>query len=206
MNTDRIPLFPLELVLFPERALPLHIFEPRYRLMTRRCIETRSAFGVVLASSGGIARTGCTAKIVKVLKQYEDGRSDILTMGQKIFRLIRTYEEQPYTEADVEYLEDETTAVEAKMSIQLEKLFEQCHQILYSRPAPSFETEGSGSLSYYVASELPVDVAFRQLLLELRAEPERQQRLAEHLAQWIPQLERRNRVQEKARGNGHSEL
>jgi Lon protease-like protein len=206
MNTDRIPLFPLEIVLFPERALPLHIFEPRYRLMTRRCADTRSPFGIVLASSGGIARTGCTAMIVKILKQYDDGRSDILTMGRKVFRLIRTYEEQPYAEADVEYLQDDIAGVEAGISARLEQLYDQCHRILYSRPAPSFQTEGSGSLSYYVASELPVDLAFRQMLLEMRSEAERQQQLTEHLTHWIPQLERRNHVRERAGGNGHGNL
>jgi Lon protease-like protein len=206
MDTDRIPLFPLEIVLFPDRALPLHILESRYRLMTRRCADTRSPFGVVLSSSGGMAHTGCTAMIVKILKQYDDGRSDILTMGRKVFRLLQTYEEQTYAEAAVVYLEDDSAGIDAGISARLAQLFDQCHRILYSRPAPSFETEGSGSLSYYVASELPVDLAFRQTLLELRSEAERQRRLTERLTQWIPQLERRNRVQEKAGGNGHGNL
>ncbi len=206
MNTDRMPLFPLETVLFPERALSLHIFEPRYRLMTRRCADTRSAFGVILSNTQGMARTGCTAKIVKIMKRYEDGRSDILTMGEKVFRLIRTYQEQPYAEADIEYLEDNLAGIEKGQSERLEQLFDQCHRIVYSRPAPSYETEGSGALSYYIAAELPVDLAFRQVLLELRSESERQRRLIEHLLDWIPQLERRNRLQEKAGGNGHGGL
>ena len=49
MNPARIPLFPLDIVLFPGQAVPLHIFEPRYRQMTRHCIDTQSPFGIVYA-------------------------------------------------------------------------------------------------------------------------------------------------------------
>ncbi len=83
MSVTRIPLFPLGLVLFPRQTVPLHIFEPRYRLMTRQCIETRSPFGIVFVQDGNIAQTGCSALVVKTLNAYEDGRSDILTLGQK---------------------------------------------------------------------------------------------------------------------------
>ena len=75
--------FPLDIVLFPGQAVPLHIFEQRYRLMTRHCIDTKSPFGIIFYHEGNLARTGCTAMIVKILKEYEDGRSDILTAGQQ---------------------------------------------------------------------------------------------------------------------------
>jgi len=101
MNPARIPLFPLDIVLFPGQAVPLHIFEPRYRQMTRHCIDTQSPFGIVYADKEKLAQTGCSAMIVKILKEYEDGRSDILTAGQSAFRLLRTHEEKPYLEAEV---------------------------------------------------------------------------------------------------------
>jgi len=104
MSPTRIPLFPLSLVLFPGQAVPLHIFEPRYRVMTRQCIETRSPFGIVFVHAGNVAQTGCSALILKTLKEYDDGRSDILTLGQKVFHLIRTHNDQAYFEADVEFL------------------------------------------------------------------------------------------------------
>jgi hypothetical protein len=53
---------------------------------------------------------------------------------------------------------------------------------------------------------LPLDVAFRQTLLELRSEAERQRRLVARLAEWYPQLQKRNHVRGKAAGNGHGEL
>src|SRR5579872_6384182 len=77
----RIPLFPLEIVLFPGQAMPLHIFEPRYREMTRHCIDTQSPFGLVYSTGVALAQTGCSAMIVKVLKEYDDGRSERLPAG-----------------------------------------------------------------------------------------------------------------------------
>ena len=206
MSTDRIPLFPLNVVLFPGQAMPLHIFERRYRIMTRHCMDTKSLFGIIFFQEGNLAEIGCSARIVKVLKEYEDGRCDILTSGQRAFRLIRTQEEQAYAEGDVVYLEEEFSGVDAAVSIQLEALFQQCHRILFEAEALPLQAEGNPSLAYYVASELPMDSAFRQTLLELRSEVERQERLVERLTIWLPQLQNRQRARGKAAGNGHSNL
>jgi ATP-dependent Lon protease len=206
MDSARIPLFPLDIVLFPGQAMPLHIFEPRYRQMTRHCLDTLSPFGIVHVHEGHLAQTGCTAMIVKILKEYEDGRSDILTTGQNAFRLIRTHDEKPYLEADVEYFEEDFTGTDSAVSARLEELCNHCHQILYGEDAPRFETEGGISLAYHVASELPVEVAVRQSLLEIRSEAQRQARLVAHLSEWYPQLQKREHVRGKSAGNGHGKL
>ncbi len=206
MSTARIPLFPLDLVLFPGQALPLHIFEPRYREMTRHCLDTQSPFGIILAGEGGMAGTGCSAIIVKVLKKYDDGRSDILTAGQHAFHLLCTHDEKAYLQADVEYLEEELTDSDAATSSRLEEMCDRCHKLLYDEPAPQFETEGGISLAYHVASELPVSTSVRQEILEIRSEGARQRKLLAHLEEWYPQLQRRERVRGKAAGNGHGRL
>ena len=206
MNDANIPIFPLSIVLFPGQALPLHIFEQRYRAMARHCIETQSPFGIVFAHEQDLAEIGCTALIIKTLKEYEDGRSDILTAGQSAFRLIGTHTEKIYMEADVQFLEEDFAGIDSTISAQLEELFNQCHRILYEEDAPPFETEGGISLAYHVASELPVDVAFRQILLEERSEAERQRRLVARLTVWYPQLQKRDQFRAKATGNGHAKL
>jgi Lon protease-like protein len=89
-----IPLFPLRSVLCPGVALPLHIFEERYRLMIERCLERDESFGVVLLREGRevgplrgeVAAVGTTAAIRRA-GSYPDGRLDILTVGQQRFRL-----------------------------------------------------------------------------------------------------------------------
>lgn len=206
MNPARIPLFPLDLVLFPGQALPLHIFEPRYREMTRHCIEAQSPFGIVLARGETIARIGCSALIIKTLKQYDDGRSDILTAGQHAFHLDRTHDDKPYLQGDVEYLDEDFSGTDAAVSARLEQLCNDCHRALYGEDAPRFETEGGISLAYHVASELPVSTAVKQEILENRSEAGRQSWLLAHLEQWYPELQRRERVRGKAAGNGHGKL
>ena len=94
--TERLPLFPLDLVLFPGAHLPLHIFEPRYRLLVRRCVEREQPFGVVLLRSGAEVgpgaeprAVGTSARIVAV-NGLPDGRSVIVTQGQRRFSLCFT--------------------------------------------------------------------------------------------------------------------
>src|SRR5581483_5119210 len=85
LRMDLVPLFPLEVVLFPGMALPLHIFEPRYKEMIGELLQAGQPFGVVRAVDNGIAEIGCVAEIVEVTKTYEDGRLDIMTQGQSRF-------------------------------------------------------------------------------------------------------------------------
>ena len=91
-----LPLFPLDVVLFPGAFLPLHIFEPRYREMTAECLAKDQPFGVVRAKEEGIAGIGCTAKIVTVAKQYPDGRSDIVTQGEQCFEILQVNQERSF--------------------------------------------------------------------------------------------------------------
>ena len=94
-----LPLFPLEVVLLPGTLLPLHIFEPRYREMTADCVAKKKPFGVVRSKEEGIAEIGCTAEILTVAKQYPDGRSDIVTRGQRRFEVLQVNQERSFLQA-----------------------------------------------------------------------------------------------------------
>jgi len=109
----RIPLFPLNTVLFPHVPLPLHIFEQRYRDMIGRCIEEQSPFGVVLIRSGvevgGPAEpydVGTTARISRV-QRLPDGRMNLIVIGWRRFRIHALDTAHPHIEGDVAYLESE---------------------------------------------------------------------------------------------------
>lgn len=122
----RIPIFPLHTVLAPGIALPLHIFEERYRLMVRRCLDSSSPFGVVLIREGSevapksgegadlaIAGVGTFAEIREASK-YSDGRWDLLVVGAGRFSVVEVdADAEPYLVADVEPLEDEVGDPEA---------------------------------------------------------------------------------------------
>jgi Lon protease-like protein len=205
MEPKRIPLFPLEVVLFPGTLLPLHIFEPRYKLMVGHCRERHLSFGVVLVKGEGIAPAGCTAEIMEVAKEYPDGKLDILTMGRLPFNILEVFEEQPYAEADVEYLEDEPVA-EKPPAPALIKLYEQCHELAFGQKPQALDEDSYESLAFHIASELPLDLAYKQKLLEMRNEDERQRNLEASLQNWLSQLEQVASARRIAGGNGHRHL
>ena len=97
-----LPLFPLQVVLLPEAELPLHIFEDRYKEMIAEVLRDKIEFGVVLASDKGIVNTGCTAVIERVLREYPDGRLDILTVGRRRFEIERINDERAFLRGEVE--------------------------------------------------------------------------------------------------------
>jgi hypothetical protein len=116
-----LPLFPLHTVLFPGVALPLHIFEPRYREMVARCLETDSPFGIVLIRDGreigggptSIATIGTTAEI-REAGTFSDGRYELLVVGTHRFRIESvTVGREAYLVGDVEELDDEVGDAEA---------------------------------------------------------------------------------------------
>lgn len=111
-----LPLFPLNTVLFPGMQLPLHIFEPRYRLMMRRCLEADRTFGVAMIVEGeaGESNTvpvaaGCTAEILEATP-FPDGRMNIQSVGRRRFRVLAAREEDGYMIGTVEWLDDEPDA------------------------------------------------------------------------------------------------
>lgn len=212
---ERIPIFPLSLVLFPGATLPLHIFEPRYKLMIRRCLSDRLPFGVILASSKGIATVGTTAEIVQVIKEYPDGRSDILTMGRCVFNVKELIETKEYYEAVVEYPADSppfqsssATAAPAQTNDPLQQAelvaqFNRCHILLFGRAWSSSPESESFPLSFAFAALLPLGLVPQQRLLEMRGEPIRRAYLLECIAHLLPEIAERQRIRRKAGGNGH---
>jgi Lon protease-like protein len=204
MTTERIPLFPLELVLFPGTPLPLHIFEPRYKQMISLCIEQERPFGVVLVESANLAKVGCTAEVVKVIQRYPDGRMDILTQGMNRCRIHDVIDEKLYNEAMIEYLDETAVEIAANPPPGLIAAFQRCHELIYHRQLDMDEPRGEVALSYHLASELPISLSVKQELLEMRSEAERLARLLAHLEEWAPRLERADRLRAKAAGNGHS--
>jgi ATP-dependent Lon protease len=202
MRPDRIALFPLNVVLFPGEQLPLHIFEPRYRRMVRECLDAKSPFGMLLALPDGIVRVGCTAEILEVIKRHEDGRMDIITVGRDPFRVVELFSGDPLLEGHIDYLEDTDSAAAPQSSKQLVELYETCHTLLFSGIPKDFDFVPPDQLSYTIAAALPLDLLWKQQLLELRTESERQHRLSTYLRDWAPHLQKVETLRHRAGGNG----
>lgn len=197
-----LPLFPLEVVLFPGTPLPLHIFEPRYKEMIGECLEQKQQFGVIRAQDTGLADVGCTAEILAVTKTYDDGRMDIVAEGRDRFELLGVNQDRSFLRGSILFVQDESdrpTPAERLRAIELHR------QILALANAQQDIPEGEGApLSYHLAGSLPLDLDFKQKLLSLRSEARRIQTVVEYFEGILPTLLRTMTIRQKAGGNGHS--
>lgn len=197
-----LPLFPLEVVLFPGVPLPLHIFEPRYREMVGECLRDNLPFGVVRTGEGSLARSGCTAEVLEVVKRYDDGRMDILTEGRRRFTIVSLDEERAFLRGEVEYFDDEPgqpPVAEAQRAIRLYLDVLALADVEAENPP-----EPGPQLSFLITAGLPLDLDFKQRLLESRSEAERIALIVPYYEALVPRLQRALKARRKAGGNGHA--
>jgi Lon protease-like protein len=171
--------------------------------MVRECLDAKSPFGMLLAMNDGVTRVGCTAEILEVVKRYPDGRMDIITVGHDPFRVVELFTDDPLLEGQVDYLEDRDSPMDPKTQHQLIEIYEACHTLLFGSLPRDVEHTPAAGLSYAIASCLPIDLLWKQQILELRTEGERQERLLRYLCDWAPHLLKEKALRQSASGNGH---
>ncbi len=196
-----LPLFPLDVVLFPGTPLPLHVFEPRYKEMIGECLAEHRPFGVVRAVGEGLADVGCTAEIITVVKEYPDGRLDLVSEGRKRFEVVRVNQERSFLQAEVLMIDDEPGDPPPEDTSRAVQLHSELLGI--AGATQDLSAADTSTLSFYLAGSLPLDLDFKQKLLALRSEPERLSLLISYLETIIPNLRRAATAREKAGGNGH---
>ena len=203
MTTETLlPLFPLEVVIFPGTKIPLHIFEPRYRLMIGEAIKGYSAFGIILVRDQKIAPEGCAAVVERVTKKHEDGRLDIDARGRKRFKTLELDDSLPYLQARVEYFEDHARAAVNKTV--LAKVLQHADRLaaLLGVSERNAIDPTLTEPSFHVAHGLPLELDFKQALLTKRSEAERLADLAEHLPRLIERVQTASRMKKLAVSNG----
>lgn len=173
---QKLPLFPLNTVLFPGMPLTLHIFEDRYRLMIGRCLEQKLPFGVVLIREGqevGAEATpqpvGTTAQINDSVR-LDDGRYYLVAVGQRRFRIQYITQRQPYLVGSVSYLPEESGSADATQADELRALYARYWAALAAatghRHPDDALPENPIELTYWMAHRLHVDSAHKQRWLE----------------------------------------
>lgn len=176
MPTQWLPLFPLNVVLFPHMPLPLHIFEPRYRQMIADCLEEGHSFGVVAIREGaetGPATpydVGTLAKIVRI-DRLDDGRMNLLVMGASRFAIMRTADDRPYLQGEIQIIPeagddlDATARLTETTATTFRQYSNLLRQLVGHQPdeaEPPMEPE---LLSYLIAAALNLQVPEKQSLL-----------------------------------------
>src|SRR5437016_5142254 len=171
--SELLPLFPLDVVLFPGMALPLHIFEPRYKEMIGECLRHDSPFGIVRAVEDGLAQIGCSAEVVTVVKRYDHGQLDIVTRGLRRFEVVELNQDRSFLQAEVTFLNDHSDAnADAR-----KKALDLHHSLLLmaasGQTAPPVLEPPDDLLSFHLISQLPVDLDFKQTILSMPSESQR---------------------------------
>ncbi|MDP8979494.1 MAG: LON peptidase substrate-binding domain-containing protein [Acidobacteriota bacterium] len=202
MQQELLPLFPLEVVLFPRTPLPLHIFEERYKQMVGEALKSKSEFGIVLAGEKGIASTGCTASVEKVMKSYSDGRMDILTVGRRRFEIILLNNEKSYLQGAVEFFDDEEFEdIPDETAQRVLEAYAAVRDIEDQEPIADPEMDDP-QVSFQLA-QVVSDLEFRQVLLALRSEAGRMRHLAEHFPAYASRQRQTQHIKAVAPRNGH---
>jgi len=199
---DLLPIFPLELVLFPDTPLPLHIFEPRYKEMIGECLSQKASFGVVRAVEKGLAEVGCTAEILEVTKKYDDGRLDILTEGRRRFEIQQIDQDRAFLRAAVHFFDDAPGAAGPGEIARAAELQQEL-MALAGGPEAAVEADHP-QLSFQLAAALPLDLDFKQTLLGMRSEPDRLKSVIEYYQTLLPRMRRAVKARKTSGGNGHA--
>ncbi|XP_043925423.1 LON peptidase N-terminal domain and RING finger protein 1-like [Protopterus annectens] len=191
--TKDIPIFVCT-VAFPGIPCPLHVFEPRYRLMMRRCLETGTKkFGMCIYERGrSFSDYGCMLEIMGI-EILSDGRSFVDTIGVRRFRVLRRGQRDGYNTADIEYLEDEKVEDEERLVLQSQHdtLYQQAQSwfsnpnntfpqqiILHHGPLPEKETTiqvspDGPAWCWWLLAVLPLDPAYQTMVLSSTSLKER---------------------------------
>lgn len=201
-----LPLFPLNVVLMPDMPLPLHIFEERYKTMMGECLEQNKEFGIVYISGDELRQVGCTAKVVEVLKRYEDGEMDIITLGRNRFIIREVYDGKPYFEAKVIHFDDvpEEESGELLMLARegIESLKELDKIIGIPRDYEELKDLGAKPVSFLVSGSEGLPLEEKQELLEMTSTRERLKSSVRSLQKVLEATKINKEVRETSKGDG----
>lgn len=205
MSEELLPLFPLQVVLFPNSVLPLHIFEERYKQLIGECLSEGKEFGINLLHENEIVKVGCSATVTKLLKKYEDGKMDILVQGQRRYQLLELGETSAlYGMGRIQLLQSREEVIDKALATETVRLHNQLVDFVYKNKGFGIEYNGQHpEISFTIALKAGMDLAQRQLLLELNSENERLKILHQYLSEVIPKLHKIGEAERLIKSDGY---
>jgi Lon protease-like protein len=201
--TKFIPIFPLNIVVFPREKLNLHIFEPRYKQLIQDCYDEKKLFGIPSVIKSKLGEYGTSIEILSIQKVHENGEMDIKTQGVEIFKLLELIEPVPnklYNGAVVNFPMTHYDSNPEKMTRLLEDL-RHFHKIL--QVSKKYDLPDDELKSFDIAHHVGLSVEQEYDLLQLSREQERQEYLERHLRSTIPTLIELQNLKERIQLNGH---
>ncbi len=217
---EPIAVFPLSTVLFPGAILPLHIFEERYKAMVRYAMENGARFGLSYRKDADvgaetppdIGSIGTIARI-EALVPVEEGRMNLVSIGEIRYRLLKFDQVEPFLIAKVEPFIDDLEPDDASDRL-FEDLTETCKKFLAAAqtlnelgaPITQELPDDPEAFSLLVSSALPIDNDRKQRLLEMTSTRLRLTRLRSYVTTALAEYDERLRIQERAKTNGHGRI
>jgi Lon protease-like protein len=190
----------LDLVALPAEAVPLHIFEQRYRTMIGECLTQDRPFGIVWLADDGLRDVGCACDIEEVLERHEDGRLDILARGRAPIRVLERQSHLPYPAGVIEFLEDQGEAADSAAAQTAREAYRQLVARATEHELPVTDVENLDACAMAATVDFGLEV--KQQLLELRSENARLGLVTRLFRAALKRLEFVDRAQARARSNG----
>ena len=201
--TNFIPIFPLELVVYPGEKVNLHIFEERYKQLVSECFKEKKLFGIPPVVNKRIAENGTLVQIEKIEHQYDDGKMDITIEGKSVFKVLEVIDSIPaklYSGAIVKHLSNDEAGI-AKQTQRIIDNIRELHKLLHVNK--DFAKPDAELRSYDIAHHAGLSLQEEYELLCLLREDQRIEYLRRHLKKIIPLAAGIETLKKKIQMNGH---
>ncbi|NDK55420.1 LON peptidase substrate-binding domain-containing protein [Pontibacter fetidus] len=200
---DYLPLFPLNIVVYPGEKLNLHIFEPRYKQLVLDCIMSGKNFGIPTYIQNSVGQFGTEVEILGIEKKYDNGEMDIRSKGTRVFKVLkfdRTAPGRLYAAGEVEwvtYADDEDIVTKTRIRECMEKLYE---ALGLKSLSMDLKTDFK---SFDIAHQLGLNLDQEYALLQMLHESDRQEAILQHLENILPIVLETEKLKERVKLNGH---
>ena len=202
--TNFIPIFPLNVVVYPGEILNLHIFEPRYKELVKECFENKKPFGVPAVINGHVAEYGTLVTIREIAQEYDNGEMDIITNGTIVFRILEIIKKIPdklYSGAIVNYPENAEVYNRKELMQVVIKAIRELHRIL--NISKDFRKPDEELNAYDLAHHAGLSIEEEYEMLALFREEQRQEYLKRHLGKVLPVVVEMEVLKGRIMLNGH---
>jgi ATP-dependent Lon protease len=202
--TNFIPIFPLNVVVYPGEILNLHIFEPRYKELVKECFENKKPFGIPAVINGHVAEYGTLVTIREIAQEYDNGEMDIITNGTIVFRILEIIKKIPdklYSGAIVNYPENAEVYHRKELMQVVIKAIRELHRIL--NISKDFRKPDEELNAYDLAHHAGLSIEEEYEMLALFREEQRQEYLKRHLGKVLPVVVEMEVLKGRIMLNGH---
>ncbi len=202
--TNFIPVFPLDIVVYPEEMLNLHIFEPRYIQLINECIADDKPFGIPVVLDKKIRDYGALLEVVELVNREKSGEMDVRTRCIGIFRsleFVKSVPDKLYSGAIVSYPDNDFTKGDSKLSQLIITEVKRLYQLL--NVEEKLASHENKVLSYSIAHYIGLSKEQEYELLTIFTEMQRLEYIRRHLSKITPMLKELEEVKARIKLNGH---